>query len=82
VCQPHWHGMGYPPLPPLGGGGGIPLGYPIVPTPRAGCQEFFQTFFSFFSTFFLDSRPIVKPKSRKKSEKKIRKSLDGFGSFV
>jgi len=42
-----WHEDCSPPPPPWGGEGGIPLGYPIVPAPRARCQGNFLEIFSF-----------------------------------
>jgi hypothetical protein len=60
------------------------LGYPIVPSTRAGCQDFSQKKITFFCTIFLDSGEDFKRKRQvdapKKSEKKCTKDVDGCRS--
>jgi len=74
-------GPPFAPPPPWGGrgGGGIPLGYPIIPSTRAGCQAFSQKKIAFFPTIFLDYRLGCQAKSpgrcRKISEKISAKRL-------
>jgi len=56
------------------------LGYPIIPSTRAGCQDFSQKKITFFCTIFLDSDEDFKRKRQvdapKKSEKKCTKDVD------
>jgi len=56
------------------------LGYPIIPSTRAGCQAFSQKKITFFCTIFLDSDEDFKCKRQvhalKKSEKKYTKDVD------
>jgi len=56
------------------------LGYPIIPSTRAGCQDFSQKKITFFCTIFLDSGEDFKRKRQvdapKKSEKKCTKDVD------